>query len=203
MEAELVGDLSDRHGLREILLVSKDEEDSVAELILGQHLVELVVGLGDTLAVVRVDNEDETLGVLEVVPPERTDLVLASHIPHGEVDVLVLDRLDVEADGGDRRHDLTELQLVQDGGLTGGIETNHQNPHVLLAEQAAEKLCERGAHLPLSFVFAERITERKQSVNQSSPKQSRKQKQHERNSECSKAQGEKKPRNAKKRIAVQ
>ena len=38
-----------------------------------------------------------TLGVLEIVPPQRTDLVLATHIPHREADVLVLHRLHVEA----------------------------------------------------------------------------------------------------------
>ena len=38
-----------------------------------------------------------TLGVLEVVAPERADLVLAANVPHREADVLVLDRLDVEA----------------------------------------------------------------------------------------------------------
>jgi hypothetical protein len=31
------------------------------------------------------------------VPPERANLVLAAHVPDGEVDVLVLDRLHVEA----------------------------------------------------------------------------------------------------------
>ena len=37
------------------------------------------------------------LGVLEVVPPQRADLVLAADVPHGEADVLVLNGLDVEA----------------------------------------------------------------------------------------------------------
>lgn len=41
-----------------------------------------------------------TLGVLEVVAPERADLVLASDVPYCEANVLVLDRLDVEAFGG-------------------------------------------------------------------------------------------------------
>jgi len=146
MEAELVGDLGDRHGLREILLVGEDEEDGVAELVLGEHLVELVVCLGDTLTIVGVDDEDEALSVLEVVPPEGTDLVLTSDIPHGEVDVLVLDGLHVEADCGDCCDDLTELQLVQDCGLTGGVETDHEDPHVLLAEQTAENLCKGRTH---------------------------------------------------------
>ena len=47
--------------------------------------------------VLTVDNEDETLSTGVVVPPERTNLVLSSDIPHGERDVLVLDGLNVEA----------------------------------------------------------------------------------------------------------
>jgi len=156
VEAELVGDLSDGHGLRKILLVGEHEEDGVAELVLSEHLVELVVGLGDTLAIVGVDHKDETLSVLEVVPPEGTDLVLASDIPHGEVDVLVLDGLHVETDGGDSGDDLTELQFVKDGSLTGGVETDHKNPHILLAEKAAEQLRKCRTH-PVSIVTNETI----------------------------------------------
>jgi hypothetical protein len=37
------------------------------------------------------------LGVLEVMAPERANLVLSTDIPHSEGDVLVLDSLDVEA----------------------------------------------------------------------------------------------------------
>jgi hypothetical protein len=36
------------------------------------------------------------LGVLEVVAPERADLVLTADVPDGEADVLVLDRLNIE-----------------------------------------------------------------------------------------------------------
>ena len=84
----------------------------------------LLAGLRNTLPVVRVDDEDDALGVLEVcgigarvrrsvlvlkktadkrseggrtVPPEGANLVLSSNIPDGERDVLVLDSLDVEA----------------------------------------------------------------------------------------------------------
>ena len=77
------------------------------------------------------------------MPPERADLVLASDVPDGEGDVLVLDGLDVETcqhrsreffaarkraegltDCGDGGDDLTQLELVQDCCLTGGIETD-------------------------------------------------------------------------------
>ena len=38
-----------------------------------------------------------TLCILEVVPPERSDLVLTAHVPHCETDVLVLYSLHIES----------------------------------------------------------------------------------------------------------
>ena len=149
VQAELVSDLADRHGVGKILLVGEDKENGITELIFPQHLLQLLVGLRDTLTIVGVNNEDETLGVLEVVAPQRTDLVLTSDIPHGEADVLVLDSLDVETNGGDGGDDLTQLQFVQDGGLTGGIEPDHKDPHLLLS---AEKLGENVSHFECGLV---------------------------------------------------
>ena len=60
----------------------------------------------------------------EVMSPERPNLVLTTYIPHVELDVLVGDGLDVEADGRNSRDILAELELVEDGRLTGGIETD-------------------------------------------------------------------------------
>lgn len=79
------------------MLVGEDQEHGVPKLILVQHALELLARLDDTIAIVAVDDEDDTLGVLEVMPPEGTDLVLASDIPHSKLDVLVLDGLDVES----------------------------------------------------------------------------------------------------------
>jgi hypothetical protein len=50
-------------------------------------------------------------------------------------------------DGGDGGHDLAELELVEDGSFTGGVETDHEDPHFLLGEQPAEELPEREPHL--------------------------------------------------------
>ena len=75
------------------------------------------------------------------MPPQRSDLVLTSDIPNGKGNVLVFNSLDVEswnemsqnARRGDRpgrtdcwngSDNLAELQLVQNGGLTSGIETD-------------------------------------------------------------------------------
>lgn len=90
-----------RKTYRQILLVGKDQQDGISQLILIQHALEFLSGLNNTLAIVAVDDEDDTLGVLEVMSPQRSDLVLATDIPHGELDVLVLDSLDVEAFTGD------------------------------------------------------------------------------------------------------
>ena len=49
--------------------------------------------------------------------------------------------------GGDGGDDLAELELVEDGGLTSRVETNHEDPHLLLGEEAAEQLPEREPHL--------------------------------------------------------
>ena len=90
---------------------------------LVQHTVKLVSCLHHTITIVAVDDEDETLGVLEIMPPQRTDLddkeennwlvwkhvlaprprirratnlILTADVPHGEANVLVLDSLHVE-----------------------------------------------------------------------------------------------------------
>ena len=79
-----------------ILLVGKDQEESISQLVLVEHALQLLTGLDDTVTIVAVDDEDDTLGVLEVMSPKRTDLVLTADIPDGELNVLVLDSLDVE-----------------------------------------------------------------------------------------------------------
>lgn len=81
VQTQLVGDLSDGLGVGEILLVGEDKEDRVTELILPQHLLELKGGLINTLTVIRVDNVNNSLGVLVVVAPQRPDLVLSTNIP--------------------------------------------------------------------------------------------------------------------------
>lgn len=77
MEVELVGDLGGGHRLREILLVGEDEEDGIAELVLGQHAGKLFPSLADPLAVIAVDHEDEAwcVGRLAV----STDAKIRNH----------------------------------------------------------------------------------------------------------------------------
>eukprot|EP00435_Cladocopium_sp_Y103_P048707 s1291_g14.t1 len=135
VEPKFFGDLSCSHGLRQVLLVGKDQQHGITHFIFVQHLGEFLSCVLDTIAVVAVNNVDQSIGTLIVMAPERPDLVLASHVPHGKGQVLVLHCLDVETDGWDCSDDLTQLQLVQNGGLTRSVQTDHQNPHLLLSNQ--------------------------------------------------------------------
>ena len=47
-----------------------------------------------------------------------------------ELEVLVCDSLDVEADGGDGLHELVLLQLEQDGRLAGAVQTQGNDSHL-------------------------------------------------------------------------
>lgn len=60
VQAELIGDLSDRHGVGQVLLVGKNKEDAVTKLVLAEDLLELEGSFVDTLAIVRVDNINNT-----------------------------------------------------------------------------------------------------------------------------------------------
>merc|ERR1711904_484126 len=84
VEAELVGDLCGVHGVGQVLLVGKDQQNGLAQLVLVEHAVQLIARLANTVAIVRIDHEDHSLRVLVVVAPERADLVLATNIPHSE-----------------------------------------------------------------------------------------------------------------------
>ncbi len=97
MQAQLIRNLGGIHGIRQILLIGKDQQESISELILVEHALQFLTGFDDTVAIVAVDDEDDALRVLEVVSPQRSDLVLAAYVPDGELDVLVFYGFDVEA----------------------------------------------------------------------------------------------------------
>jgi hypothetical protein len=81
------------------LFVGKDQEKGISEFILVEHSLQLFTGLDNTVTIIAIDDEDDALGILEVMSPKRSDLVLASNVPDGELDVLVFDSLNIEAYG--------------------------------------------------------------------------------------------------------
>nr|KAF6363111.1 hypothetical protein mPipKuh1_010108 [Pipistrellus kuhlii] len=124
VQAQLVCDLSCVHGIGEVLLVCKHEQDNI--LHLSHHPHHLLSGLIHAFLVSAVNHKDETITVLAVVAPQRPDLVLAVYVPHDKADVLILHSLHVETYGGNGVHDLTQLQFVQDGGLPSSVQSHHE-----------------------------------------------------------------------------
>lgn len=122
------------HGVRQVLLVGEDQDDGVPHLPVVDDPVELLPGLVDPVPVGAVHHKDQALRARVVMSPEGPDLVLAAHVPHVELDVLVGDGFHVEphrGDGGDR---LSQFQLVQDGGFPGSVKSKHQYSHLLVAK---------------------------------------------------------------------
>lgn len=90
METKLVSNLGRIHGIlsrvsrqqdglphscgkrptyRQILFVGKDQQDSISKLILVEHALQLLAGFNNTVSIIAVNNEDNTLCVLEVMTP--------------------------------------------------------------------------------------------------------------------------------------
>ncbi len=48
--------------------------------------------------------------------------------------------------GGDSGDDFAQLQLVENGGLSGGVQTNHQDSHLLLPPEPVKEFAESETH---------------------------------------------------------
>ena len=66
METKFIGNLSGVHRIGQILLIGKHKEESIAEFIFVQHSLELLPCLRNTLPIVRVNNKNDTLRILEI-----------------------------------------------------------------------------------------------------------------------------------------
>ena len=57
--------------------------------------------------------------MVEVVSPQSSYFVLASHVPHSEADALARGHsLHVKSNGGNRAHVFVQFDLVEDGSFT-------------------------------------------------------------------------------------
>mmetsp|Transcript_10590 Transcript_10590/g.22069 ORF Transcript_10590/g.22069 Transcript_10590/m.22069 type:complete len:254 (-) Transcript_10590:9-770(-) len=146
VKAKLLSHFCRGHCLWQVLLVGKNQQHCITHLVLIQHLSEFLPGILNAITVIAVNDIDQSVGALVVVAPQRANLVLASHVPHGEGQVLVLHSLHVETNSWNSSHNFTQLQLVQDGRLTCGIQTHHQDSHLLLADHALPYLGESKTH---------------------------------------------------------
>lgn len=60
--------------------------------------MQFLLRLVNALSVLTIDDKDKALGTGVVVSPQRTNLVLSSHIPDIEFDILVRDGFNIESD---------------------------------------------------------------------------------------------------------
>jgi len=90
---------------------------------------------------------DQSIGIGEVVPPQGPQFLLATDIPHSENYILVLNLLNIEADGRDGGENFANVQLIEYGGFSSCIQPKHHHPHLLVAEEGIEELPERLPHL--------------------------------------------------------
>eukprot|EP00055_Hartaetosiga_balthica_P016349 m.102973 g.102973 ORF g.102973 m.102973 type:complete len:94 (-) comp9088_c1_seq1:343-624(-) len=79
--------------------------------------------------------------------PQWTDFILSSDIPNCEGNVFVFNSLNIKSNSRDGGHNLSELKLVEDGGLTGGIQTHHKDSHLPLAKKALKQTSKYVSHL--------------------------------------------------------
>jgi hypothetical protein len=62
--------------------------------------------------------------------PQRPQLVLTPNVPDGKLDVLVFQSLDVKPDGRDGLNKLVLLQLEEDRGLAGSVQSQSYDSHL-------------------------------------------------------------------------
>lgn len=79
------------------MLVCENKEEGISKLILVEHALQLFPSLDNSVTIVAVNDEDDTLSILEIMSPQRTDLVLSTNIPDSELNVLIFDGLDIKA----------------------------------------------------------------------------------------------------------
>lgn len=64
---------------------------------------------------------------------------LTSDIPHIQLETIVHEGLDIEALGRHNLGDILVGQLLEDGGLSGVVETQHQKTSLLVGLQKSRK----------------------------------------------------------------
>merc|ERR1719510_2402662 len=81
VKTQLVRDLCGVHGIWQILLVREDQQNRLPQFVLCKHSHQFLPCLPYSFPVIAVNDEDKSLGVLEVVAPQRLDLVENGGLP--------------------------------------------------------------------------------------------------------------------------
>mmetsp|Transcript_267 Transcript_267/g.2120 ORF Transcript_267/g.2120 Transcript_267/m.2120 type:complete len:229 (-) Transcript_267:214-900(-) len=96
-QTKVLAHLGRRHGPLQVLFIGKDKQSTVPHQRILDDRLEFARCSPNPLAVQRIHHVDQTVGVVEIVPPKWSQLLLTTHVPHRELYVLVLHLLYVES----------------------------------------------------------------------------------------------------------
>ena len=82
--------------------------------------------------VCRVNHVNQRVSVVKVVAPVGADLALAAHIPHVQLEAVLLHALDVKALRGHGVRNVLVRHLLHNGGLAGIVQAQHQDARLLV-----------------------------------------------------------------------
>ena len=91
--------------------------------------MERLFSLFNATHIVAVDDEDEALCASEVVLPQGAQHLLAADVPAVKLDVLVLQRLNIEANRWNRVDRLVQLHLEENGRLAGSVKAEYEHAY--------------------------------------------------------------------------
>lgn len=135
VQAQLVSQLVLRNGVGVVDLVTQDDEGNLGKLLHRQEGVELGLGLGESLVVLGVDEEDDTVDVGEVISPDTTGLLVTTQIKGVESNIANGKLLRSRVKSRLQDSNSVVLQHVKQRGLSGIVETQEEQLGVLV-EQA-------------------------------------------------------------------
>ncbi|TNN74072.1 hypothetical protein EYF80_015713 [Liparis tanakae] len=143
VQSQLLLDVRHRKGFGQVLLVGDDQQRRALVLRELGDFVQFRLGLLEPVDVHRVHDVDDPIGAPAVGLPQGPQLLLAPDVPEVTTDALrcavaQLDLLGVEPDGGNRVDELVEFESVEDRGLPGGVQAQHDDDQTHPLEAAHE-----------------------------------------------------------------
>ncbi len=102
--------------------------------IIGQERIELLLRLGETTTIDRVDEVDYTVDGGEVILPETTGRFVSAKVECFEFDFSNDELVGVGVESGDVDLDAVFFEHVEEGGFPGVVEAEEEDLGVLVVE---------------------------------------------------------------------